>query len=117
MKWSIEEEEDRKRVQMTRRRFLFLGAAAAGAAITKKLMPEIGLPPTYRTYLAGADAIVSTPGLHTATGVEAMRVYYTKSFLKTLKAGTPFARCTTRRELPGKELRLFMYNPLRIQGT
>lgn len=42
-------------------------------------------------------------------------IFYDKSFVKNLKAETPFVRCTTRRELPensGNQLRLYMYTPL-----
>jgi len=42
-------------------------------------------------------------------------IFYDRSFVKNLKAETPFVRCTTRRELPensGNQLRLYMYTAL-----
>lgn len=101
-----EEAEDRARLLLTRRRFLFLGAAAAGSAILRLRTPE---------YVIGqwADYYSDKQTLAHLT-----KTYYTMPFLENLKQQAALTEICAAHLLPeptGNLVRLYTCMPADLQ--
>lgn len=134
---SPEEEEDRARTLLTRRKFLFLGAAAAGAVVANKILPAI--PGEYHTYLAGKNAVIGQYAdyldfsefavesaidraieynLHYSFHHDCPRdreLRFAPQFIADLKENTPMFELCRERSLPeaaDDKIGLFTYAPL-----
>jgi hypothetical protein len=105
-KVSPEEEEDRARLLLTRRKCLFLGAAAAGAAILKPYMPA---PTSYRTYLMGADALIAPRDLPFL-----MKCHYDKKFLESLRSNLALTSMAKTVPIPKAIGTKFIFTPYAI---